>query len=114
MATRDFSVLTSNFNAQLDFDANHSIHQVTGGQLFPDKSEFKRALKRRQSRQSVRAKSVIDFEYIGNDTSVMESVIGKSNKSQLDHQLNLRRHKDNTEFKPSKAWRFPANKEFGV
>ncbi len=62
----------------------------------------------------MRAKSVIDFEYIGNDTSVMESVIGKSNKSQLDYQLNLRRHKDNTQFKPSKAWRYPANKEFGV
>jgi hypothetical protein len=38
--TRDFSILTSNYNAQLDFDANHSIHRVTGGQLFPAKSEF--------------------------------------------------------------------------
>lgn len=47
----------------------------------PADSEFKRSLQRRKSRQSVRAKVNIDYEYVGSDAGTMHHFVDKADRS---------------------------------
>ena len=54
--------------------------------------------------------STIDFEYIGNSSCKMEHLIGTSDKSQLNFELNLRGYKNTTQFKGDAPWIYPTTK----
>ena len=61
------SVLNSNTNLldKYDWDNKLQATKYTGGQLIPSKSELKKVLNRRLSRQSNRNTSTVDFEHKG-------------------------------------------------
>jgi len=54
----------------------------------------------------------VDFEYIGNDAGNMHYLVGKSNQTQLNFNLNLRRYKPTSNFTANSPWHYPANKGF--
>ena len=69
-------------------------------------------MKRRRSRQSVNAPTIIDYEYVGNVTATMREAVKKHDKHQLDFELNLRQYADTGSFKTEDAWLYPAPKSF--
>ena len=79
----------------------------------PKKSEFKRVLQRRKSRQSVLSPVAIDFEFCGN-TAPMEHIIKQKNvrKEALTFDLNLRNYKNSTKFTAEEPFAYPGTKNF--
>lgn len=54
-----------------DLDQKLKSIKYTGGQLLPEKSEFKQVLMRRKSRQSTNMPTMVDFEYKGNTSGTL-------------------------------------------
>lgn len=114
MARAHFNCLNSNTNLNdaFDWDAKLEGTAYTGGQLIPAKSEFKQVLKRRKSRQSTRMPTTVDFDYLGGDAGQMSHLIGKSDRGQLNFDLNLRRYKQTTECRHEAPFQYPSVKSF--
>ena len=87
--------------------------KYTGGQLAPLKSEFKRVITRRKSRQSVHAPLNCDIDYIGN-TNDYNHLVKNLNlgKDELNFNMNLRSYKNSSNFGPERPWKYPAPKVF--
>ena len=80
--------------------------------MVPSQFEFKNVLKRRRSRQSISNPVNVDFEYVGDSAGAMHHLVKKGNKDQLNFQLNLRRHKNLTDFCHEAPFVYPSTKEF--
>lgn len=58
-----------------DLDKKLKETEYKGGQLLPEKSEFKNVLKRRKSRQSTRMPTNVDFDFMGGDAAKMQHLV---------------------------------------
>lgn len=78
---RNFSVMTSNSNIATSYDADARLQAInyTGGLTLPESSEFKRVLKKRKSRLSTLAPSVLDLDCKGAESNAMKHLFGRSN-----------------------------------
>ena len=56
--------------------------------------------------------SIIDFEFTGNVATTMREHVQHHNKQQLNFELNLRDHKNITNFNAESPWIYPATKSF--
>lgn len=109
-------MLNSNDNVSskgMDWDAKLKNTGYTSGQLLPERSEFKKVLMRRKSRQSTQMPSQVDFEYTGNACATMEKALkANHNKQQLSFELNLRQYKHASNFDADAPWHYPSPRNF--
>lgn len=123
--TMEVSCLTRNTNIRVDDGTgkrgkrgkstapSQSIDATNG-----KPSLFNQVLKRRRSRASILAPTVLDFEYAG-DSAAFEHLIGKRpdglgypDKGQLNFEMNLRNYKNTTEFNAARPFLFPTVRQF--
>ena len=101
-----------NFN-EGDPDKKLQEPKYTGGQIQATRSEFKRVIQRRKSRQSVAAPTNLDIDMIGNSNDFQHLIkAGKFTKDELSFGMNLRSYKNTTSFIATDAWRYPGPKVF--
>ena len=87
--------------------------KYTGGQIKAARSEFKRVVQRRKSRQSVAAPTNLDIDFIGNSADYSHLIkAGKYTKDELTFGMNLRQYKNTTQFNAADPWRLPGPKAF--
>ena len=87
--------------------------KYTGDQLAPLKSEFKRVIGRRKSRQSVHAPTNCDIDFIGNTNDFNHLVRNLSlSKEEITFNMNLRSYKNASNYNPEKAFKYPPPKVF--
>ena len=94
------TILAGNDNFE-EADADKILQEpkYTGGQVQPTKSEFKRVVQRRRSRQSVAAPTNLDVDFIGNSNNHHHLIrAGKYTKDELTFGMNLRSYKNTTQF----------------
>ena len=81
-------------------------------------SLFNQVLKRRRSRASILAPTVLDFDYAGDSAKFQHLIdkrpdgLGQPNKVQLNFEMNLRNYKNTTEFNAARPFLFPGVKTF--
>lgn len=108
------SIHTTNGNvAEADADKKLADSRYTGGQITATRSEFKRVVQRRKSRQSVCAPTNVDIDFVGNSNNFSHLIKGgKLTKDELTFGMNLRSYKNSTQFNAQEPWRLPGPKEF--
>jgi len=107
-------VLAGNDNfVEMDADKKIQESKYTGGQIQATRSEFKKVVGRRKSRQSVAAPTNMDVDFIGNSNNFHHLIkAGKYTKDELAFGMNLRSYKNTTQFNAQDAWRLPGPKAF--
>lgn len=108
------TIFTSNdHNCTTDPDKKLSEIKYTGGQLSAQKSEFKRVIGRRKSRQSVNAPTNCDLDFVGNTSDFSHMIKNMAlDRDQINFNMNLRTYKNQTNFGAEKAFKYPPPKEF--
>ncbi len=87
--------------------------KYTGGQIQATRSEFKKVVQRRKSRQSVAAPTNLDIDFIGNSNDFTHLIkAGKYTKDELSFGMNLRNYKNTTQFNATDAWNKTTLKQF--
>ena len=87
--------------------------KYTGGQLTANRSEFKRVITRRKSRQSVNAPTNCDIDFVGNTSQYSHMIKNLNlNKDELNFNMNLRNYKNTSNFGADKPFKYPAQKAF--
>lgn len=120
--TMEITCLTRNTNIRSEEPARRKGKKLTSQEptmKANDKpSLFNKVLKRRASRQSIKAPTNIDFNYAG-DSAVTQHLFerrpdgqGFANNTQLNFELNLRNYKNTTEWLAAKPFQFPAVRDF--
>mmetsp|Transcript_15944 Transcript_15944/g.21631 ORF Transcript_15944/g.21631 Transcript_15944/m.21631 type:complete len:266 (-) Transcript_15944:416-1213(-) len=94
------TILAGNDNfEEVDADKRLQEPKYTGGQITATRSEFKRVIQRRRSRQSVAAPTNLDVDFIGNSNEHHHLIkAGKFTKDELSFGMNLRSYKNTTQF----------------
>ena len=83
LSGRKPTVLNANDNVRADLnDWDQKLKNIkyTGGQLIPTESELKKVLKRRKSRQSTDMPTQVDFEYVGNSSGALNTLVRSHNR----------------------------------
>ena len=108
------SILATNDNfVAKDPDLKIAEPKYTGGSVQPTKSEFKKVIGRRKSRQSVNSPTNCDIDFVGNSAAFHHIIKGRNaSKEDLNFNMNLRCYKNSTRFNGSDPWQFPAPKAF--
>jgi hypothetical protein len=95
-----------------DWDVKLQQTNYTGGQLIPNKSELKRVLKRRKSRQSNEMQCTVDFDFLGSSANELIHLVDHHDKAQLNFELNLRSYRNKLPFRADAPWQYPATRNF--
>ena len=100
------TILAGNDNfVEADADKKLADPKYTGGQIQATRSEFKRVIQRRKSRQSVAAPTNLDVDFIGNSNNFAHLIkAGKFTKDELSFGMNLRSYKNQTQYTASQPW----------
>ena len=97
----------------MDADVKIADPKYTGGQIQAARSEFKKVIGRRKSRQSVHAPTNLDIDLIGNSNNFHHLIkSGKLTKDELTFDMNLRQYKNTTKFNATDAWKLPGPREY--
>ena len=108
------TILATNDNF-IGKDADRKLQDIkyTGGNTIPTKSEFKKVMGMRRSRQSNGSFAVLDIEVNGNSAEYEHLITNrKHSKGELQHMMNLRNYKIKSDFKAEEPWCWPPPKSF--
>ena len=92
------TILATNDNFE-ESDPDKKLQDVkyTGGQIHATRSEFKRVVQRRKSRQSVAAPTNLDIDFAGNSNDFHHLIkAGHLTKDEVAFGMNLRSYKNTT------------------